>query len=118
VDYFRTVFKYVTLDMEIIRIKNFILFHFKQFKQIERSLVYQLKLASFSKIILTYVVSHEYSQSRSCRRRGLLSTLSLTVQTVTLYSLPGVNPTNETLVSMSSTIRSFVVLFSSLILNR
>lgn len=60
----------------------------------------------------------EYLQSLSCRRRGLLSTLSLTVQTVTLYSLPGVNPTNVTFVSVSSTIRSFVVLFSSLILNR
>jgi len=34
VDYLRTVFKYVTLDMEIIRIKNFTPFHFKQFKQI------------------------------------------------------------------------------------
>lgn len=60
----------------------------------------------------------KYSQSRSCLSKGLLSTLSLTVQTVTLYSLPGIRPVNVTLVSMSSTIRSFVVLFSSLIRNR
>lgn len=60
----------------------------------------------------------KYSQSRSCLSRGLLSTLSLTVQTVTLYSLPGVRPVNVTLVSMSSTILSFVVLFSSLIRKR
>lgn len=98
---------------------------FERFEQTQRLFVVNRQeprsKASLMEIELSLLIlatPRGYSQSLSRRRRGLLSTLSLTVHTVTLYSLPGVNPTNVTLVSGLSSLRSSVVLFASLIRKR